>query len=177
MKIYLIPLKFEDDELLRELSEVIQKLLSLEVSIYPNKMSLYGGYDPFRNQYNSSWILNQLKKSAPNGADKLLGITEFDLFIPIFTFVFGEAEFNGHTAVISSHRFQNELYGLPPDREIMTTRLIKESIHELGHTLGVRHCRNTQCVMYPSSYAEDIDFKPAFFCEKCHAKIYNKSIY
>ena len=165
---------FEDDELLKELSEVVQKLLSLEVSIYPNSISIYGGYDPIRNQYNSSWMINHLKKIAPNGTDKLLGVTEFDLFIPIFTFVFGEAEFNGHSAVISTHRFQNELYGLPPNRETLTTRLIKESIHELGHTLGLRHCRDTNCVMYPSSYVEEIDYKPASYCEKCYAKIKDK---
>lgn len=171
MKIYLVPLRFQDNFLLKKLSDNIEKSLTAKVILYRRNIPLIGSFDKLRNQFNSSWLLNQLKIIKPPDADKILGLTEYDLFIPIFTFVFGEAEFNGPTAVISTYRFRNELYGLAPDKNIVASRLITESLHELGHTLGLRHCRETNCVMRPSSYVEEIDFKPAHFCKSCNVNI------
>lgn len=173
MKIYLIPLQFKDNKLLGELSEGIKKVFSVEVIICYSEISLFGGFDSIRNQFNSSWLLKKLRKSFTKNENKVLGIINYDLFIPIFTFVFGEAELSGKVAVISTYRFQNKLYGLPEKKNVESERLLKESIHELGHTFGLRHCRNTGCVMYPSSYVEEIDYKPDYFCESCKSKIHN----
>jgi len=173
LKIILVPIRFEDNELLEELAEGIKKVFSLEVSICPNKISPDGGFDSVRNQFNSSWLLKKLRKSALNGNDKILGIIKHDLFIPIFTFVFGEAELMGQVALISTYRFHNKLYGLPETNGLLEKRLIKESIHELGHTFGLRHCRNINCVMYPSSYVEEIDYKSDSFCEMCSPIIHD----
>ena len=67
---------------------------------------------------------------------RLLGITQLDLYIPILTFVFGEAQLGGASAVVSYHRLQQEFYGLPQDRDLLANRLLIESVHELGHTLA-----------------------------------------
>ena len=44
---------------------------------------------------------------------RLLGITGLDLYIPILTFVFGEAQMGGPCAIVSYHRLAQEFYGLP----------------------------------------------------------------
>ena len=67
---------------------------------------------------------------AADGA-KILGVTDLDLFIPVFTFVFGEAQLGGCAALISTRRLRQEFYGLPPDTGLLFTRAEKEAVHEL----------------------------------------------
>jgi archaemetzincin len=102
---------------------------------------------------------------------KVLGVTELDLFIPIFTFLFGEAQLNGPGALVSIHRLHNQFYGIPEDEERLRSRLVKESIHELGHTFGLIHCFALRCVMNTSTYVEEIDQKPPTFCRICETEM------
>jgi archaemetzincin len=97
----------------------------------------------------------------------VLGVTEHDLYIPILTFVFGEAQLEARGALVSLHRLRQEFYGLPADSQLLAQRLLKESIHELGHTLGLRHCADYQCAMSPAHAVERIDVKLAEFCAAC----------
>lgn len=122
--------------------------------------------DPERGQYNSTLLLAQLQ-GAPGDAWRVLGVTGIDLFIPVLTYVFGEAQLPGRAAVISLHRLSPELYGLPPDEERLAGRAEKEAVHELGHTFGLVHCRQPGCVMGTSTYVEEIDLKSARFCDEC----------
>lgn len=126
-----------------------------------------GGHDPVRNQYNSTWILSQLLQKAPEENCKILGVTSVDLFVPVLTFVFGEAQLEGKAAVVSSYRLRDEVYGLPKNPQRLKERLEKEAIHELAHTFGLVHCRKPDCVMHSYTYAEEIDFKSKDFCDSC----------
>ena len=124
-------------------------------------------FDPSRGQYNSTLLLAQLLGAPGEASQKVLGLTNVDLFIPVLSYVFGEAQLPGRAAVVSLHRLAPELYGLPPDEARLTDRTEKEAIHELGHTLGLVHCRQPGCVMRSSTYVEEIDLKSAEFCEGC----------
>ena len=53
----------------------------------------------------------------------------------------------------------------------MRERLGKEIVHELGHTLGLFHCRQYDCVMRASTYVEEIDLKRSYPCPSCAALI------
>jgi len=127
--------------------------------------------NPERNQYSSSSIIEQLEKDLSTAASKVLAVTELDLYMPVLTFVFGEARLNGRCAIVSSYRLDNKLYGLPEDRALRDRRLLKEAIHELGHTFGLFHCHDPVCVMKSSTYVEEIDFKSTRFCDKCLEKL------
>ena len=122
-----------------------------------------------RQQYCSTQILAALANRPMPAATRLLAVLSSDLFIPILTFVFGEAQMNGRCAVVSTFRLRQEFYGLPPDSELLQSRLIKESVHEIGHTLGIAHCDDYTCVMAPSHAVEWIDLKRPSFCEACRA--------
>ncbi len=126
--------------------------------------------DPRRNQYNSSAIIGWLEQQLPAAASKVLAVTGLDLYIPVLTFVFGEARLNGQCAVVSSYRLDNKFYGLPDNRALLQERLVKECIHELGHTYGLSHCHSPECVMQSSTYVEEIDFKSSRFCDMCWDK-------
>jgi len=97
-----------------------------------------------------------------------------DLYVPVLTYVFGEAQLNGKAAVVSSYRLRDELYGLPKNPQRLKERLEKEAVHELGHTFGLIHCRNPNCVMYATTYAEEIDLKSRNFCRVCSALLAKK---
>jgi archaemetzincin len=72
--------------------------------------------------------------------------------------------------VVSSFRLRNELYGLPADKSLLEDRLLKEAMHELGHTFGLLHCHNPACAMQPSTYAEMVDLKPTTYCAECERR-------
>jgi archaemetzincin len=124
-------------------------------------------FDPARDQYSSRALLADLLKRRRSGVERILGVTSLDLFIPILTFVFGEAQLDGTAAVVSTCRLENGFYGLPDDGEVLQERLEKEAIHELGHTWGLVHCQDTRCVMRSSTYVEEIDLKLGTFCFTC----------
>jgi len=120
-----------------------------------------------RQQYCSTQILAALANRPMAASARLLAVVSSDLFIPILTF--GEAQMNGACAVVSTFRLRQEFYGLPPDPAVLQSRLLKESVHELGHTLGIAHCDDYTCVMAPSHAVEWIDLKRRGFCEACRA--------
>lgn len=131
-------------------------------------------YHPGRRQYDGNKLLHYLPECTGREYDKLIGLFKVDLFIPILTFIFGQAVLNQQTAIASVYRLRNELYGLKQDEELLAERTIREVIHELGHTFGLIHCNNSACVMRSSTYVEDIDQKSRSLCIKCKALIEEK---
>jgi archaemetzincin len=153
------------------LREGLTRELSVPCEALPPAPHPSYALNPVREQYCSTQILAELATRPTPPGSKLLAITSGDLFIPILTFVFGEAQMNGTCAVVSTFRLRQEFYGLPPDVELLQSRLIKEAVHELGHTLGIAHCEDYNCVMAPSHAVEWIDLKNMALCEVCRAAV------
>jgi len=124
-------------------------------------------FDASRNQYYSSLLLSALLRLYAAYDGKILAVTEADLYIPVLTFVFGEAQLDGKAAVVSIRRLDERFYGLPERASLLEERLLKEAVHELGHTYGLLHCRQFECVMHSSTVVEEIDLKSSSFCPEC----------
>ncbi len=133
-------------------------------------------FHPERQQYHSTEILRTLQGYLDRHTWRLLGITDVDLYIPILTFVFSEAQMGGPCAIVSAHRLRQEFFGLPRDAELVRQRLLKEAVHELGHTLHLTHCDDYRCCMAPSHAVEWIDLKEADFCPVCRNQIVNGNV-
>jgi len=126
-------------------------------------------FDAVRGQYHSTALLRHLASIA--GEDRLLGVAAVDLYVPIFTFVYGEAQLGGPAALVSTCRLRQEFYGEPPDPALAAERLLKEALHELGHTFGLRHCHDWNCPMAASTAIERLDVKGASYCRACRAAL------
>ncbi len=122
---------------------------------------------PEREQYHATLILAELLRHLPPGGGRIVGITDVDLYIPVLTFVFGQAQLGGPAAVVSVLRLHEEFYGLPPHPGRLVDRAVKEVVHEVGHGLGLVHCPDYACVMSSSTYVEDVDLKAESFCPSC----------
>jgi len=125
--------------------------------------------DASRDQYNSLEILDWLERRFPPPDEWVLGITHVDLAIPVLTFVFGEARLGGRSAVISTIRLCEEFHGRPADRTVLLSRAEKGAIHEVGRMLGLTHCLDRNCVMYPSNNLAHTDVKSTMLCPECHS--------
>lgn len=156
-----------DFSILCYLREELSKKLSAECRIGKRVNLPEKAFDPSRKQYRSTMFLDQLKTLLPGKALKGLAVVDVDLYVPRLNFVFGEAEVEGKHAVISLFRLHPQYYGQPQDIEIYQKRILKEAVHELGHTFGLGHCSDPRCVMHFSNSIEDTDRKRESFCSNC----------
>jgi archaemetzincin len=165
--LHILPIGNADDSLLQDLRPAIEKTFRLPCKVLPVRLNPEFAFHEERQQYHSSEILHRMQSFLPPDSWRLLGVSTVDLFIPILTFVFGEAQMGGPCAVVSAHRLHQEFYGLPCDRELFHQRVIKEALHELGHTLNLTHCEDYLCVMASSHAVEWIDLKQSALCGAC----------
>ena len=167
----LLPIGDFDGRLLAELAPAMANLFRVPTEILQIRLDPEFAYHPERQQYHSSEILQGMQPHVGADSWRVLGITAMDLYIPILTFVFGEAQIGGPCGLVSIHRLQQEFYGLPPDHDLVRQRLIKEAVHELGHTLDLTHCDDYQCAMAPSHAVEWIDLKDSALCPSCQSRV------
>lgn len=167
----LISFGYFDDDFLQNVAENVQRELFLPVKIREGHIDLSDFYDSARRQYNANLILQFVEKQYATDDSKTLGLFNVDLFIPIFTYIFGQAYLKGRSGIASLFRLNNEHYGIEADEKLLLDRFSKEIVHELGHNFGLIHCRVPDCVMRSGTYVEDIDQKNSNFCSECRQSI------
>ncbi len=152
---------------LKDLIAALEKELGISVELAVSHYDLTRFYDPARRQYDANKIIHYLHDQYRLNEAKVIGILPADIFIPILTYVIGQAVFNGSAGVVSFFRLKNELYGLKQDERLLFDRFYKEVLHEIGHIFGLRHCVSPVCIMRPATYVEEVDEKKPAFCENC----------
>jgi len=155
-----------DTSILKKVGREINRIFGCQTQITPLLQEVGFALDPGRNQHHSTSILEKLSQLAPLNATKILAITQVDLFIPILTYVYGEAQLGGKAAIISTYRLKEDLSPLRSQEKIHH-RTAKEAIHELGHTFNLRHCRDSACIMHYCRTIRDVDRKSDQFCRYC----------
>ena len=167
--ITLISIGYFEKELLEMVVGDVEREFLLPVKTKEGHLYLSEFYDPARRQYDGNRLIHEIDARFGSDTDKTIGLFNVDLYIPILTYIFGQAYLGGRSGIASIYRLSNELYGIKADEKLFIDRIRKEVIHELGHTFGLIHCRNSDCVMRSSTYVEDIDQKGAEFCGQCKA--------
>lgn len=166
--ILLVPIPPLQPEALTPLARSLEKHFRITVLTDGSKsIDAAPAFDASRNQYYSSLLLSALLRLHTAHDGKILAVTDVDLYIPVLTFIFGEAQLDGKAAIVSTRRLDERFYGLPERSSLLEQRLLKEAVHELGHTFGLFHCRHFECVMHSSTVVEEIDLKSSSFCPEC----------
>lgn len=165
-KILISPIGINEPSLLEELVEKVAGIFGYPVNINDLLKDIEFAYSPERHQYNSTLIINKLSEISPADCLKVLAICKKDLFIPILTHVFGEAQLNGRSCIVSIYRLKDTKAFLNPEG-VFAERVIKEAVHELGHTFSIRHCSDNSCVMHYCRSLNDVDKKDIRMCRYC----------
>src|SRR5512138_3914770 len=169
--ITLIPFGYFEKDFLEKIADAVRQEFQFTVLIREGHVDISEFFDPARKQYEGHKLLKAVDGLLSPDTLKAIGLFSVDLYIPILTFIFGQAYLGGRSGIASLYRFRNERYGMAPDEKLLMERFRKEVIHELGHTFGLIHCHNTTCVMRSSTYVEDIDQKDHRFCHNCRGEL------
>lgn len=169
--ITLVSFAYFEEPFLKKIADLVRTETNHQVRVKEGHLDLSDYYDASRRQYNADKMLKAVDTIYGGDSFRTIGLFNVDLFIPILTYIFGQAYLNGRTSIASAFRLSNEGYGLQNDERMTLERLSKEVIHELGHTLGLIHCHNPMCVMRSGTYVEDIDQKNTGFCTNCKKRL------
>jgi len=165
--IYVVPLNFSNSTVLKKVIKELGKKFRSVIKTLPVDLNIESSFSHERTQYFSSQIIADLTSVTENANGKVLAITDVDLYVPVLTFVFGEAQLNGKHALVSVCRLHEEFYSGRSDDNLLFSRIMKEVLHELGHNFGLRHCVDWDCVMHSSQGIEEVDIKGSSFCRSC----------
>lgn len=154
------------------ISRTVEMILGIPVKPLDDGIFI-SGYDSRRRQFDAQRILNklQLYKRKRRISTPLLLVTARDLFVKGSDFVFGLARESSGVAVVSSERLRNEYYAREPDDDLLVSRIAIEIAHEVGHILGLAHCDDSQCIMFPPETLDQLDGKKRAFCSSCQEQL------
>jgi archaemetzincin len=171
MNIHVAPVAFSNIQLLDRIMGTLSHTFKTGVDKISLSIDTDSLYSNERKQYYSTGFLEQ---SIPRTSDingKIILLTGLDIYVPVLTFLFGEAQLNGKHSIVSVFRLHEEFYSGVTDNELLYERAIKEIYHELGHNFGLIHCRDWDCVMHSSNSIEQVDLKGNYYCKNCKAQI------
>ena len=169
--ITLISFGYFEKDILEQIAGAVRQEFPHPVRLREAHLDLSETLDASRRQYDGNKLLKTVDSLIFPNTLKAIGLFNVDLFIPILTYIFGQATLNGRTGIASHFRLNNERYGMPRNDQLLLERFQKEVIHELGHTFGLIHCYVPLCVMQSSTYVEDIDQKEQGFCADCRKNL------
>ena len=152
----------------------IHESLNLSTEILPPMAPPTYAYDAKRMQYNAAAILHRFESIPFGDHTKLIGILNVDLFIPIFTHVFGEAQQGGRCALVSLYRLRPNSDGSMAPKPLYLERFGKVALHELGHLFNLLHCENKRCLMHFSGCVKELDGQSFYLCEYCSIYLQDK---
>lgn len=152
---------------LKVIAAHISALFGLPSRILPPLKNPEYALDTKRYQYDAGLIIEALSAMDFKNCEKIIGVLDVDLFIPIFTHVFGEAKQGGKAALVSLFRLENNPDGAPSSESLFYERAVKVALHELGHLFELSHCEHKKCLMHFSGNIEDLDQQPLLLCNYC----------
>jgi archaemetzincin len=158
-------------DVVNEAAQCIQELFGCDVERRGPLGIPADSWDERRQQYSSVAFMLALARGSFGDAKRVIGLTGCDLFIPMLTFVFGQAQLGGRVALVSIGRLRQEFYGAAGDPDLLRLRLDKEIGHELGHSFGLVHCSDRGCLMSLATSIQDVDRKSVRFCDACRRRL------
>ena len=124
-------------------------------------------FDKNRFQYDAGKILFRFESMRFPDFEKIVAVFSEDLFIPIFSHVFGEARLGGKFALVSLFRLDKQPDGSTSPTAKIYERAAKVALHEIGHLFHLEHCDDNRCLMHFSGGLQSLDEISFYFCRYC----------
>jgi archaemetzincin len=169
-----VPLGDVPEIVLKVIARHITRSFKLTTQILPPLEQPEYALDERRLQYNAAIIIETLESLHFSTHDKVIAVLNHDLFIPIFTHVFGEARQGGKCGLVSLFRLNKNPDGSTPPKHVILERSAKVALHELGHLLDLLHCEHKKCLMHFSGGTDEVDDMSLDLCEYCSIYLQDK---
>ena len=124
-------------------------------------------------ELNSGEILDMLINFRNKSTLMILGLTAYNIFnpdIPDDT-IMGFSSGDGASIVSLTECYDNKLKDVILRNKNAFFEMVKTSLHELCHTIGIDHCVDYHCIMN-SQYVKESYKNPIYFCPICLCKLY-----
>jgi archaemetzincin len=167
IRIGLIPIGEVSEMIPKVLAAHILGYLNLDAEVLPPLKHPAYAHNKKRMQYDAAVILKAMESEPLNDYHKVLGIVDLDIFVPIVTYVFGEARKGGRYGLVSAYRLKKNSDGSPSPMPLLLERAAKVALHELVHLFDLSHCMDARCLMHYSGELEELDKTPLYFCRYC----------
>jgi len=164
------PFESIDTTLLNTIANKLEEKYNIETIILGNIELPETCYYKPRNRYRADKLLAYLKTIKPKEAKYILGITNKDISTTVHQQkdfgIFGLGYCPGKSCIVSTHRIKHQ------DNSVFISRLLKISLHEVGHNFGLKHCPNKNCLMTDAEKSiKTIDNAKLNICSDCNQKI------
>ncbi|MGH1345225.1 MAG: hypothetical protein ACRBN8_26925 [Nannocystales bacterium] len=130
---------------------------------------LTSAFDAKRGQVDARKGLELLFRDRAADALVEIDLTADDIFEDGKPFVFGLASLSDRIAIISTARLQSS------DERLYADRLTKLVMHEAGHTFGLHHHADDNCVMRRDPSVVSLDDAPTTPCRRCRTKLHRRA--
>jgi len=151
--VVLVPIGPVPADLLAQLQRELPPFENRDVAIAAEIPRPAAAFDAGRQQYRGGALLEELERRDIAGADRVVGLIDADVYAPGLNFIFGQAMKPGRFAVVALPRLRAR-----PER------VLKVTVHELGHSFGFAHCSDTNCVMRFANAVGDLDRQGFRYC-------------
>ena len=170
-RIHIVPINAVDALFLDRLALCLEERFLADVRVERALVLPRSALNSTRQQLFLSTLTSKVLRAFPEETGVRLAVTDFDLYKTSHRFIFGDGDEAQSVAAVSLHRLRSEFYGEEADVNVLFQRTLKESVHELGHAFGLKHCYNARCAMYYSNSIFETDNKMPHFCEVCDRRI------
>jgi archaemetzincin len=170
-RIRIVPINAIDAVFLDRLALCLEERFLASTHVERSLVVARSALNSARRQLFLSTLTSKVLRTYPESEGVRLAITDFDLYKTSHRFIFGDGDESAAIAAVSLHRLRSEFYGEEPDANQLFQRTLKESVHELGHAFGLKHCFNARCAMYYSNSIFETDNKMSHFCEVCDRRM------
>ncbi|MGA8533525.1 MAG: archaemetzincin [Candidatus Tumulicola sp.] len=170
-QIRIVPINVIDPTFLHRLAPCLEERFLASTQIERSLVVTRTALNATRQQLFLSTLTSKVQRAYPDDEGVRLVVTDFDLYKTSHRFIFGDGDESSGIAAVSLYRLRSEFYGEEPDPNQLFQRSLKESVHELGHAFGLKHCFNVRCAMYYSTSIFETDNKMPYFCEVCDRRM------